>query len=193
MKRLLLASIVVLALPAVAAAKGPSAASVTGPGLETISLSGDGEGIGGFGGLVEAAGFFPAMFTQVPDPMLSSRPKGNLGPRYTITWVVPGPNSKSRITQDVYPYAQPNAVTHMKSGQHFWEQDRTHGGWYVGGAGLKQSLVSAGLPAQLASGDGSGLSTGALAGIAAAGAALLGLALLAAVRIRRRPGTLVST
>jgi hypothetical protein len=194
MRTFLLLTSVMLALPAVALAKGPSEASIAGPRIATITVSGAGEGLGGFGGLVEAAGFFPAMFTQVPDPMLSSRPRGNLGPRYTITWVVPGPNgTRSRIAQDVYPYTKPYAVTYMKPGQHFFEQDQTHGGWYVSDAALKQRLVAAGLPARPSTGGGSGLSTGDLAGVALAGAAALALTVLTATRIRRRPRTLVST
>lgn len=187
MKRFLLVALIAVVVPAAGLAKGPESASISGPGLKTITTSGNGEGLGGFGGLVEAAGFFPAMFTQVPDPMLSSRPRGNLGPRYTITWVVPGPNgTRSRIAQDVYPYAKPYAVTYMKPGQHFFEQDRTRGGWYVGGAGLRQELAATGLSSRPSTGSGSGLSTGALAGIALAGAAALALAVLAAARIRRR-------
>ena len=92
MKKLVLVVVISLALPAAALGKGPSAAEIRGPGLKTISLSGDGEdgGASTFGRFTEAAGFFPAMFGQQPDPMLRSRPKSDLGPRFTITWVVPG-------------------------------------------------------------------------------------------------------
>jgi len=143
MKKLVLVVVISLALPAAALGKGPSAAEISGPGLKTISLSGDGEdgGASTFGRFTEAAGFFPAMFHQQPDPMLRSRPKGDLGPRFTITWVVPGPGGHSRVAQDVYPYAKPYTVTHMRPGQRFWGTERTHGGWYVAGGTLKQALV----------------------------------------------------
>ena len=49
------------------------------------------------------------MFGQTPDPTLGSGPKGTLGPRYTVVYVVPGPNNiLSRVTQFVYPYAKPS-------------------------------------------------------------------------------------
>jgi hypothetical protein len=194
MKRLLLVSIVVLALPAAALAKGPSAASISGPGLKAITVSGDGEdgGVSAFGRLTQAAGFFGAVYRPQPDPMLRTRPKGDLGPRYTIDWVLPTPTGKSILHQDAYPYATPYPLTYMKRGQTFYDGMTTNGGWFVSGPELKQALVAYGLPRQVPSG-GSGLSSGALAGIALAGAAALAFALLAAARIRRRPRTLVST
>ena len=58
---------------------------------------------------------------------------------------------------------------------------------WIGGTELKQSLIAAGLPAS-APGRGFSVPTGVLAGIAAAGAALV-LLLVAALRfrLRRRP------
>ena len=41
------------------------------------------------GTLTEQTGIFPAVFGQTPDPMQKERPKGDLGPKYTITWTVP--------------------------------------------------------------------------------------------------------
>jgi len=34
----------------------------------------------------------------------------------------------------------------MRPNQHFWGSNRTHGGWFVAGPGLKAALVAAGLP-----------------------------------------------
>jgi hypothetical protein len=188
MKRILLVTIVALALPAVATAKGPSAASVSGPGLKAITVSGDGEdgGVSSFGRLTQAAGFFAAVYRPQPDPMLRNRPKGDLGPRFSIAWVLPTPTGKSILHQDAYPYAKPYPLTYMKPGQTFYNGMTTNGGWFVSGPELKQALVTYGLPRQAPSG-GSALSTGALAGIATAAAAALALALLAAARSRRRP------
>ena len=62
-----------LALPTVAAAKGPDQASISGPGLQgSVPIKGDGEsGFGTpLGNLVEFGGYFPAVFGQQPDPML---------------------------------------------------------------------------------------------------------------------------
>lgn len=149
-KYLLAAALVALALPALAAAKGPVSASVSGPRLDgPLTIRGDGEGSGtALGTLATKSGFFPQMFGQTPDPTFASRPSGALGPRYKVVYVVPGPNDiRSRVVQFVYPYAKPVAITFMKPGQPFWEADRTHGGWYRASPGLKRMLVRAGLPA----------------------------------------------
>jgi hypothetical protein len=154
MKRVfLILSIAALALPAAALGKGPSEASISGPGA----------GGGGGGGLTftgcctpesptmmlaEHAGFFPAVFAQQPDPMIDRRPKAYLGPKYTITWTVPGPNNEVwKLRQEVYPYAQPAPFTYMKRGQKVFGQE-TRGGWFRASPRLKETLVSAGLPAK---------------------------------------------
>jgi hypothetical protein len=152
MRRCLIAAAVVgaLTLPALAVAKGPVSASISGPGLDgPLLIKGDGEGPGtALGRLTSAGGFFAQMFGQSPDPTLASRPSGRLGPRYTAVYLVPGPNNiQSRVVQYIYPYAKPVAVTYLKPGQRFWEGRKAHGGWYRGSARLKRVLVRAGLPA----------------------------------------------
>jgi hypothetical protein len=151
MRRYLLAAVAVaLVVPALAAAKGPSGASISGPGLErTLTISGDGEGLGTqLGGLAMRSGFFAQMFGQTPDPTLRTRPAGTLGSRYTVVYVVPGPNGvQSRVVQRVYPFAKPVALTYMKSGQPFWQTDRTHGGWFRASLALKRILIRVGVPA----------------------------------------------
>jgi hypothetical protein len=145
------AALVALALPAVAAAKGPVSASISGPALErTLAITGDGEGPGtALGTLADASGYFAQMFGQSPDPTLATRPSGRLGLRYTVVYVVPGPNNmRSRVVQYIYPYAKPVALTYMKPGQRFWDSERAHGGWYRASAGLKKVLIRAGLPAR---------------------------------------------
>jgi hypothetical protein len=131
-----------------AMAKGPSSASLTGPGLErALPVKGQGEmGTGTpLGSLVELGGFFPQMFVQTPDSTIRTRPAGDLGPRYRIAYRVPGPNGISTVVQDVYPYAK-TPVTYMSPGLRFWGSNRTHGGWFTSGPGLKATLVAAGLP-----------------------------------------------
>src|SRR4051794_37954209 len=138
-----------LALPTAAAAKGPDRASIRGPGLNgSITIPGNGEGGPGtpLGNLVQFGGWFQVVFGQQPDGRLQSRPKGDLGPRYTVVYRMPGPGTKpSRIVQYVYPYAKPDPVTYMPSGQRFWDQ-QTLGGWIDADVLLKQSLVRVGLP-----------------------------------------------
>jgi hypothetical protein len=142
------ALVAALALPAVATAKGPSSASVSGPATRTLAISGNGEMPGNpLGTLTNGSGFFAQMFGQSPDPTLKARPKGALGPRYTVVYVVPGPsNEQSRVTQFLYPYAKPVALTYMKPGQVFWGGRNAHGGWFRASAALKRMLVQAGLP-----------------------------------------------
>jgi hypothetical protein len=153
-KYLVAAALVALALPTLAAAKGPVSASISGPGLDgPLVVGGNGETPGtALGTLANASGFFPQMFGQTPDPTLASRPSRALGLRYKVVYIVPGPNdTQSRVVQLVYPYAKPVAVTYMKPGQPFWDVERTHGGWYRARSGLKRMLIRAGLPATASS------------------------------------------
>jgi hypothetical protein len=168
-----------------AAAKGPSTASLTGPGLDhAVPVSGDGEAGPGtpLGSLVQLGGYFPQVFLEAPDPTTRTRPTGNLGPRYRIEYRVPGPNTNgsSKLVQDVYPYAK-TPVTYMSPGQRFWETDHTHGGWFVAGPGLKAALVAAGLPESPPPADSGGSFPWAwmVAGV-------LAVAVLLALALRRR-------
>jgi hypothetical protein len=147
MKRLLLlVAVAALALPATALAKGPDKATITGPGLDkAITITGPEEEGSPMMDFAMATGFFPAAFGQSPDPMLPDRPKGDLGPKYTIDYNVPGGDSTSfSISQDLYPYAEPYAVTYMKAGQQIFDMT-TAGGWFTD-ATLKDQLVALGLP-----------------------------------------------
>jgi hypothetical protein len=189
-KAFVLTLVVALAAAPAAAAKGPSGAGIDGPGTGGgISIGGNGEGPGSpLGNLTMYAGFFPATFGQQPDPMLRHRPKGELGPRYTVTYTGPGPNGgRFRIVQDVYPYAKPSPVTYTAPGQRFFGiTGGTKGGWYVADPALKSTLVAAGLPRSApAGGSGSSFPAWSAGLVALAAAALLALA--AAAFVRRRP------
>jgi hypothetical protein len=136
-----------LLIPATASAKGPSEATITGPGLDSaIEFKGqEGNYSQAFGQLIEAGGFFPQTFVQSPDPVKRNRPTGRLGPRYDVSYVVPGPSTDT-LRQELYPYAALGPVTYMKPGQRFWGDQQTHGGWFRAGTALKSTLVQAGLP-----------------------------------------------
>ena len=175
MKRFMLAAMLAaLLVPATAAAKEPSEASISGPGFsKTLKLrSGDFMNTT-LGHVTDRSGFFPAAMGQIPSPMLSGRPSGNLGPRYTIVWTVPMPGHTHRIRQQVYPYARGGAVTYMKPGQRIFE-GQTHGGWYMA-TGLKATLMQLGLPARAPQGSSSSGAGLALLGIPGA-LALAGIA-----------------
>ena len=153
----LLISLVGLCIVAPAAlGKGASEATITGPGLgEPITLSGEGQA----GGeqlmqLAEDSGFFPAVFSREPDPILDARPEGTLGPKYLVEYVMPGPNNEvDTLVQELYPYAAPSPVTFVEPGQPFWTTEATRGGWFVASAALKDQLVAAGLPETAPTGD----------------------------------------
>ena len=191
MKRLLfLLAIATLALPAVAIAKGPSEASITGPGLgKAITITGPEEEGSPLMSFAEQAGFFPAAFSQQPNPMLPGQPKGNLGPKYRIEYKVPGPeNDAFQISQDLYPFATPSAVTYMPAGQRIFDFT-THGGWFESPL-LKDTLVAAGLPktavaASTRTSSSAGFSSTGWLGIAIGIALLVGAA--AWFYMRRRP------
>ena len=187
MKRLLvLVTLVALALPAVALAKGPSEATLKGPGLgKTVKFTGsESDPYSSVMTLADAAGFFPAVFAQQPDPMAPGRPKGDLGPAYTIDYTVPGPeNGTFYIQQDAYPYAQPYGVTYMAPGQKVFDTT-TRGGWFVAPR-LRETLnVPATAPDVRSSSSAGFVSTGRL-GAALAVAFLLGTA--AWLFVSRRP------
>jgi hypothetical protein len=192
MKRLTLfaaaSALAALLVPTAMFGKGASEATLTGPGLgKGITLAGEGSPDGGtLMRLAESAGFFPAVFRTTPNPMLTKRPKGTLGPKYRITYTMPGPeNDVSTLTQDLYPYATPNPVSYVKPGQRFFGDQKTLGGWFVGNAFLKRQLVGVGLPETPPSGGGSDGPWILLTAVAAAVAAFA--AFLSVVRLRRRP------
>jgi hypothetical protein len=136
-----------LALPVSAFGKGASEVTLEGQGLDSPIRFGGGEGDPDVMGLAEASGIFPAMFGQSPDPMLGSRPRGDLGPRYVATYVVPsGGGHEDLIRQHVFPYADRGPFTYTPPGQGFFETEETPGGWYRASADLKDRLVDAGLP-----------------------------------------------
>jgi hypothetical protein len=187
MRRLLpLAAALALIAPGVAAAKGPSAATISGPGLKhAIAINGYGEGDASspLGILVTQGGFFQQAYQQTPSMTTAARPQRRLGPRYKVTYTLPGPSNESKLRQDLYPYATGGPVTYMAPGQTFWETNSTPGGWFRGTGQLKRMLVKAGLPARAPIHKGNRdhtVSVAVGAGVAAAAGVL-------ALLYRRRP------
>jgi hypothetical protein len=72
----------------------------------------------------------------------------------------------------------------MSSGQRFWGGQRTHGGWFVAGAGLKATLVGAGLPESPPASDASFPWAWTAAGALAVVLLVLGLRRRSVVRFR---------
>jgi hypothetical protein len=107
-----IAAAITLATPALA--KGASQARITGPGLaHAIVVSGNGEPgqPGMLDTLAQQTKLFAVMFgPNVPVPLQLRSPPKALGPRYTITYTVPGefllPGKQfGQIRQDLYPRA----------------------------------------------------------------------------------------
>ncbi|MGZ8692014.1 MAG: hypothetical protein ACXWZT_04690 [Gaiellaceae bacterium] len=169
-----------LLFPAAATAKGPSAATIAGPALRhALSIQGYGEGgdSSPLGILVSESGLFAQAFEQTPVATTRSRPADPLGPRYDVTYTVPGPNGDSTLRQDLYPYAVNGPASYMAPGQKFWTNESAPGGWYRGTAELKRMLVKAGLPAAAPAKRARpthkvGVAVGAGAGLAVAAGAL---------------------
>lgn len=139
----------VLAAAPSASAKGPSHAEISGPGLRNpIVFKGYGEpgADSAFGRLVDGLGFFPAAFGQQPSPMLSARPRGDLGPRYAVRYRVPTGGRPATITQTLYPYAAGGALVYTRPGQPLYGRT-TPGGWFRVLPTVKPLLVRRGLPA----------------------------------------------
>jgi hypothetical protein len=137
-----------LVLAGAASAKGPVAATITGPGLVTpLKLSYRGTGSRAAMAKLTADGdFFRQAFTSGGSP--GRRPlAGSLGPRYLVVYTVPGPHGNSLLRQHLYPFTDVGAVTFMPKGQRFWGTRRTRGGWSKGSQALTDTLVNAGLPA----------------------------------------------
>ena len=179
-------------------AKGATQATIKGPGLKEGGLvlksdsGGDPTSGSRLGRLADAAGFFPAVFDQQPDPMLQERPKGTLGPKYTVDYVMPGPNGgTSTIRQDLYPYAKPYALSYTKPGQPFFDRGQgTHGGWFMTTSAVRTVLGLPQQPPEASPGDGSGwLRWVAIVITIAAGLALLAAVSLVVQRRRPRPAT----
>jgi hypothetical protein len=126
----------------------PSSASISGPGIShTLQVNPGKAGHWALEKLTGQTGFFPAVVPQDVRPMLPGRPRGKLGPRYTIRYFLPRRPPEHvhpfRITQYVYPYAAGGAVSYMKPRE---LAVRSRGGWFRGGTPLKQTLISFGLP-----------------------------------------------
>ena len=188
MKRsLLAAAAVALVAAGTAQAKGPSKAEVSGPGLKnTIVLRGDESGPSTpLGSFADGIGFYQAAYDQQPSQMLARRPQKKLGPKYRVTYTVPGPGGMSVLRQDVYPYAKPNPVAYMRPGQTFFGDMKSHGGWFVASPDVKSTLVTAGLPRHAPSSSSAGFGVSSAWGVAAFAGALALLAVAGAVRVRR--------
>lgn len=185
-----------LVLPAQALSKGPTAATITGPGLAKPLKLGGGPNALRNGEPMEVlmnhGGFFQVAWGSQPGRTLAEAPTRSLGPRYGVVYLVPGPYGKDDLVrQDLYPFARGGPLSYTPAGQPFFDTRRTRGGWFRARAELKTMLVGAGLPEQApdgapAAGDDASPPVALFALVAAL--ALAGIA-GAAFRRRARPAS----
>ncbi|HEV2377258.1 MAG TPA: hypothetical protein VGS19_34480 [Streptosporangiaceae bacterium] len=201
-----IAAAVTLATPALA--KGPTQASITGPGLtHPVVVSGDGEP-GQLGRLATLAGqtsLFSVMFPAgngLPAPVRvrTPLPRASLGPRYTVIYTVPGVTPKpgeqfGRVREDLYPFAADGPVIYTPPGQAGFGGPLQVTGWFRASHQLTRTLTQLGVPpAHVPPGGrptaghqaGSAALAWLIAALAAAAAAVTGIALWLR---HRRPAT----
>jgi hypothetical protein len=150
---------ITLATPALA--KGPSQARITGPGLaHAIVVTGSGEPgqLGRLSTLAEQTGLFTAMFgtnasvpPQTPHQLRTAPPKASLGPRYTVSYTVPGVSPRpgqqvGRIRQDLYPRAAAGPLVYTPPGQNgFGAGPLPVTGWLRASSRLPRTLAQIGI------------------------------------------------
>jgi len=143
-----------------ALAKGPSQASITGPGLARAIVVADGGEPGQQGTLAVLAGqtgLFTAMWgpdvslpVQTPARLRTPPPQVSLGPQYTVIYTVPGVTPRpgeqyGRIRQDLYPAAAGGPVVYTPPGQAGFGQPLQVTGWLRAGPGLARTLGQLGI------------------------------------------------
>src|SRR6516165_10114046 len=153
-------SIAAISLATPALAKGPSQASITGPGLaHTIVVSGTGEPgqQGRLSTLALETGLFTAMFGgavtvahETPRQLRPPPPDASLGPRYTITYTVPGVTPRpgeqfGRIRQDLYPRAAGGLLVYTPRGQNGFGGLLSVTGWLRASPRLARTLAQLGI------------------------------------------------
>lgn len=128
---LLAAFAVSLGLGPPAHAKGPTSAEVTGPGIDTTSVTyTERRGDVDLNTMVRGTGIFTLYGGgRLAEPELSER---ELGPRYIVTWQV---GSTAMTVTHVYPFADGGAWVY-----HPYEQGR----WVRGGPHLERAMVELG-------------------------------------------------
>ncbi|HMG26778.1 MAG TPA: hypothetical protein VKH36_08200 [Acidimicrobiia bacterium] len=130
-------------IPSPAGAKGAKEMTVVGPGLATpIRLANMSESPISPNLIAQESGLFGATAVRP----LPARPSGRLGPRYVATyqWLV-GPDTTTPLRQELYPFADRGAVSHMAREQRVLETTIPRG-WYRAGPELTLLLVAAGVP-----------------------------------------------
>jgi hypothetical protein len=158
---MVLAVTAAVATPALA--KGATQASITGPGLtRPLTVSAQGEALPGEGdtlsSLAGQTGLFTVLFgsgggtPDEPSALRTPPAVGSLGPKYTITYTVPGVTPRpgqanGQIRQNLYPRAAGGPVIYTPPGQQGFGQPLQASGWLRGTPRLTVTLTRLGIPA----------------------------------------------
>jgi hypothetical protein len=134
-----------LAVPAQAKIEGT--AFIDGPGISGGTGGSDGSGSIRMDGS-DGAGYPVLSGMLEPGRYLTTRPDGNLGPRYEARLVITAPNGQPDVTQHLYPFAEGGPVLYTPPGQEFVMSPtgEAPGGWYNAPAKLIRELHHRGLP-----------------------------------------------
>jgi hypothetical protein len=159
---------VTVALASPALAKGTTQASITGPGLAhpvTVSVAAGSEALPGQGdalsSLADQTGLFTVLFgpsigdvrmPDMPSRLRTPPAAATLGPKYTVTYTVPGitpaPGQPSdQIRQYLYPRAAGGPVIYTPPGQQGLGRPLQATGWLRGTPQLTATLTRLGIPA----------------------------------------------
>jgi hypothetical protein len=191
---------VLLVIPVAAVAKEslPTAATIHGEDLAApITVRGNAAPYSGtdLAILVQHGGLLAAMFLPPQESgLVPNPPSGDLGARYTVTYLIPRAGGGVKVRQELYPYAAGGPVTYTPAGQLGAEGRRVQAGWWQNTPGFRVSLIALGLPDRPARGAPTPTPSTAVpratwAGWWIAGGAIVGVLLLGtgAVLLRRRP------
>jgi hypothetical protein len=146
-----------------ALAKGATQASITGPGLaRPVTISAQGEALPGEGDALSRLAGQTGLFTLLfgpgnttpggPSPLRTPPAAASLGPKYTVTYTVPGVTPEpgqadGQIRQDLYPRAAGGPVIYTLPGQQGFGQPLQATGWLRGTTQLTATLTRLGVPA----------------------------------------------
>lgn len=183
-----------VAVPGTASAKGPEDARVDGPGLaEPIGLNWE-SNESELSGLIDATGFWDLAEKAAMEPE-----GGDLGERYVVSFSISDETGNpSSLSLHAYPFAQPEPLVYVPAGQEAFPMGAVPEGWRTSTTALTAWFEEIGASSapivaarEVSSEDRSAVAatssgTGGQWLLVSAGAAVLVLAGLLVVTVRRR-------